>query len=67
MTKTGLLVCVARAAALLATALLIGWIGGSAFPLPLWSYSNCHRLGGSIQVKSGPGKPLSCVIPVSQY
>jgi hypothetical protein len=49
------------------TTLFIGWVGGSAFPLPLWSYSDCHRLGGGIVVREGPGKPRDCVIRVSDY
>jgi hypothetical protein len=48
-----------------ALAMFIGWVGGSAFPLPLWDYSDCHRLGGGIEIGGGPGKPLNCVIPLT--
>lgn len=46
-----------------AIALLIGWLLGSVFPVPLWPASDCHRLGGALRVTDGPGKPTECVIP----
>lgn len=62
MTKKWLITIVG-----LGVAMFLGWVGGSAVPLPLWSYSDCHRLGGSIQIRSGPGAPKDCVIRVSDY
>jgi hypothetical protein len=47
--------------------LLVGWIAGSLFPLPLWDHSDCHRLGGAVQTVEGPGKPTVCVIPWERY
>ena len=49
--------------ALLVVGLLAGWILASALPLPLWPYSDCHRLGGAIHAAEGAGKPTECVIP----
>ena len=54
-----------RAATLgfLGMGLAIGWLLGSALPLPLWPHSDCHQLGGVLRATDGPGKPTECVIP----
>ena len=48
---------------LICVGLIVGWVAGSAFPIALWSHSDCHRLGGGLRVIAGPGKPTECVIP----
>lgn len=44
--------------------LLIGWVMGSAFPIPLWAYSDCHRLGGFMYQYYDDGDKLGCLIQV---